>query len=576
MSTETLGTSKDLLARVEHGYMSARAVVDALPAERFDEKLPSGLTLREVLAHLAAWEETVPPRVESALARAMDSGDYRDIDGFNARVIAETRDARIDDLRARLARSHAAVVGVIRSFESRDVPKLATDIVEWNTTQHYPDHFVDLGAAIKTSKDLAAVVRTGWITFRLGFVALGPVIEQATATGWTYKDLLAHATGWEELTAKRLARFRETGEQTDPQGTADEINTDLVARAQGREARALIDEYDAAHKRLVEEIGKLTDEQLRTNEDWAIQVVAGNTYGHYAEHHVELQAGAPATNGELALRLRDGWRPLRRAVSRIGLGPLATPTEAGWSAKAMLSHLAGWMEWTRTELPNRLEGRRGPAPDEAEHNAGETARAAGTSGHEVVRRLDAAYAGVLDWLKAQAAGDPPPLGVVRLVAGTAYGHFAEHLSELAPLVPTTTAEVLRRFDATWTGFRVAVRDRGRAGLMENSPSGWSYRDMVAHIANWMQNAVSELEAGKFKSWNARTIQSENDRAVEAHRLVGAEAMLDELDTSQARVREAIARIPDERMRDAKVFGVVGFYTYLHWEEHLHEDLGVAL
>jgi hypothetical protein len=52
-------------------------------------------------------------------------------------------------------------------------------------------------------------------------------------------------------------------------------------------------------------------------------------------------------------------------------------------------------------------------------------------------------------------------------------------------------------------------------------------------------------------------------------------MLDELDTSHRRVRETIARISDERMRDPKVFGIVGFYTYLHWEEHLHEDLGVS-
>jgi hypothetical protein len=53
-------------------------------------------------------------------------------------------------------------------------------------------------------------------------------------------------------------------------------------------------------------------------------------------------------------------------------------------------------------------------------------------------------------------------------------------------------------------------------------------------------------------------------------------MLDELDTSHRRVRETIAKIPDERIRDPRVFGIVGFYTYLHWEEHLGQDLGVAV
>jgi len=111
--------------------------------------------------------------------------------------------------------------------------------------------------------------------------------------------------------------------------------------------------------------------------------------------------------------------------------------------------------------------------------------------------------------------------------------------------------------------------------MEKTPSGWSYRDMAAHAANWMQVATNELEAGEFGNWSAEAIQAENDRAVEAHRLVGAEAMLDELDTSHRRLREALAAVSDERMRDS-VSNVIPFYSYLHWEEHLGPDLGVTI
>ena len=165
--------------------------------------------------------------------------------------------------------------------------------------------------------------------------------------------------------------------------------------------------------------------------------------------------------------------------------------------------------------------------------------------------------------------------MVRLVAGTGYGHFAEHLPEVAPLVPRTTADALRRYDETWTLFRGKVREVGRARLLERTPSGWSYRDMCAHAANWMQQAVGELE-GATRTWDADAIQRENDRAVEAHRLVGAEAMMDELDTSQRRLRETVEKIGDERIRDPKTFSIVAFYSYLHWEQHLREDLGVTL
>ena len=164
---------------------------------------------------------------------------------------------------------------------------------------------------------------------------------------------------------------------------------------------------------------------------------------------------------------------------------------------------------------------------------------------------------------------------IRLIAGESYGHFALHLREIEPWVPKTKAEILAKFDETWADFRGRLRDVGRADLMTPTPSGWLYRDMAAHAANWMQHAVKEIESGEVKTWNTETILAENAKAVEAHKLVGAEAMLDELDTSYKRVRETIAKLSDKDIADPRISGIVAFYTYLHWEEHLHLDLGVT-
>ena len=578
MSTETLATSKsDLLAQVEHLYVSTRNVLDAIPADRYDEKLPSGMTLREVLAHLAAWEESVPGRVAAVLERGAESDShlYEDIHGFNAKVSAETRDTPIDDLKTRLARSHAAVVEAVRSFEGRDVPELAVQIVQWNTTQHYPDHFADLGASIKTAKDLAVAVNGGWINFRLALTSLGQNgLAQRTSTGWTYKDLAAHTAGWESLTATRLARFRETGLVDRPGGTAEELNARFVTESQGSDAAAVLADLDAAHARLVAEIAKLSPEQIHANDDWVIAVTAGNSYGHYGEHHTELFAAVPKQPAELIAKMREGWRPFRRAVGRAGLRPLAEPTPAGWTAKAMLSHAAAWLEKLEASLPERLAGRRGRIYDVQAENDKEISAAETRPAHEVTKRLDDAYRRVVTIVESLPADEDVHFMAIRLIAGESYGHFAEHLQEIEALVPKTTADVLRRLDETWTAFRGAIRDRGRAGLMDATPSGWSYRDMCAHTANWMQQAVTELESGQ-KTWTTESILAENDRAVAAHALVGPEAMLDELDTSYKRLRESIAKIPADRILDPKVFGVVAFYSYLHWEEHLHEDLGMS-
>ncbi len=576
MFTTIPGTSKsDLLAKIEHGYVSTRAVLDAIPADRYDEKLPSGMTLREVLAHLAAWEETVPPRVESALAGSGDVGDYDDIDGFNARVSAETRATSIDELKARLTRSHAAVLQVVRSFEDRAVPELAIQIVEWNTTQHYPDHFGDLGASIKTAKDLATAVNAGWINFRLALMSLGVSgLEATTPIGWTYKALAQHAAGWEDLAAKRLARLRESGEFVASGVETDAFNAGLADRAKERSGSEVLADLDAAHTRLVAEVEKLTPEQIRANDEWAIAVIAGNSYGHYGEHHAELFAAVPKRPAQLLERMREGWRPFRRALSRVGLQPLRGKTSAGWTAKALLSHLAFWLEALEEALPERMAGRRGKIRDVQAENDREAAAADARAAHEVVKRLDDAYRKAVDIVQGLPPDEDVHFMAALALAVRSYGHFAEHQPEIEGWVPASTTEALRRFDDVWATFRGAIRDRGRARLMSPTPSGWSYRDMCAHAANWMQHAVSEL-TGEARGWTAETILAENDRAVEAHRLVGPEAMLDELDTSHRRIRETIATISDERIRDPKVFGIVGFYTYLHWEEHLHEDLGVS-
>lgn len=578
MSITTPVTSKsllrDLIARIEHGYVASRAVVDALPEERFAETLPSGWTLKDVVAHNAAWEETVPPRVASVLAGGGDLGDYKDIDGFNQRVADEVRGASVADVLARWTASHTKVLEIARSFEGRDVPKLAIDIVEWNTSGHYPDHFADLTAAINTGKELAKIAAASEVPFRLAVMSLGLAgLDATTTAGWTFKDLVAHVTAWSDLTITRLRRYRETGELQGSGGEADEINAAVVERTKGRDAREILKELDASTDTLFAEIEKLDERQLHANDDWAIAIVAGNTYGHFAQHHTELFDAVPNRPALLIERMREGWRMFRRPLGRLGLTPLSQTTPAGWTYKGMLAHLAYWMEVLPDELPARLEGRRNSHDFEAE-NAREAAAAASRSAHDTIARLDAAYKKVFATTTSLPDRDLHFMAV-RLIAGETYGHFLDHLSEIEAAVPRTTADVVKRYDDTWTRFRAAIRERGRSGLMEKTPSGWSYRDMCAHAANWLQQAALELEAGEFRSWNAETIQAENDRAVEAHRLVGAEAMLDELDTSYRRLREALAAVPDERMRD-KVAGVIPFYSYLHWEEHMGPDLGVTI
>src|SRR4030081_1326078 len=116
-STTIPGISKaDLEKRIGQGYRALRSALEALPRERFTEQLRTGWSLNENLAHLAAWEETVPPRVAGVVASGEDPKLYEDVDGFNARVAADAKGKSTNDLFARWAVAHERLLETIRSL----------------------------------------------------------------------------------------------------------------------------------------------------------------------------------------------------------------------------------------------------------------------------------------------------------------------------------------------------------------------------------------------------------------------------------------------------------------------------
>jgi hypothetical protein len=567
----------DLLAKISSAHRSMREAIGALPAQRWEEKLPAGWTLKEMVGHLAYWESTIP-----AFVAALRSGTPRDggddADTLNARAATVARGLSRDEVLRRWDDAHSEMLEVARNLSDAELEDASLmQKFEEDTHGHYPNHYADLGAAIKDKDDLLALVQTSWTPFRLAIGAIGlPSLEEKTSTGWTYKDLVAHAAAWEDRTASRLATLRESGATTYPGvDDTDEFNATVVERTRGRDAREVVGELDAAHGRIVGEIGKLSREQIHANDDWVIAIVAGNTYGHYADHLDEIFASVPKRPAELLAKMREGWRPFRRAVNRLGLSTLSETTPSGWTYKAMISHVANWMEKLAGEMPNRLAGRRGPFPDVDAENAREAEASKSRSAHEAVERLNAAYKGVVDLVTGLPADRDIDFLAVRLVVGETYGHFVEHGAEIDAAIPRTAAEYVDRIEKVWKPFRAAVRERGRAGLGEATSSGWTYKDLVAHVVGWMEQTVREMQTQDFRTgWTGETIQEFNDRSVRTHELVGAEAMVDELDTVYRRLVETVRGLPAGEV-DEKIASSMPYYTYLHWEEHFAE-LGIPL
>jgi hypothetical protein len=144
-------------------------------------------------------------------------------------------------------------------------------------------------------------------------------------------------------------------------------------------------------------------------------------------------------------------------------------------------------------------------------------------------------------------------------------------------------------DGGWRPFREAVRHVGRAKMEEQTGGGWSFHDLVAHVAGWHHLTARRLRAfrttGKFPGAGDETTlgiaaftdtDEFNARLVKSHRLVGAEALTDELDTTFRDLRSEVAQLTDQQIHanDDWVIKVVAGNSYGHYDDH-RTELGYA-
>ena len=160
-------------------------------------------------------------------------------------------------------------------------------------------------------------------------------------------------------------------------------------------------------------------------------------------------------------------------------------------------------------------------------------------------------------------------------------------STTTPVI-SSQAELLARVDLGWRVFREAVRHVGRAKIDEPTGAGWTYHDLVAHVAAWHDLAARRLRIlrteGRFPGYNEgvagiapfKDADEFNERVRASHRLVGAEALTDELDTTFRALRAEVAQLSDEQVRANAgwVVAVTGGNTYGHYLEHASE-LGIG-
>jgi hypothetical protein len=130
----------------------------------------------------------------------------------------------------------------------------------------------------------------GWSTFHRRVHSLASqLLEQRLAEGsWTRKQMLAHIGTWHDRTVEALSRLTETGGVPDVTEETDAINARAARAAVGRTTGEILFALDDSYRLVHRAVSRLTDAQLSAHDGWAVVMIAGNTYDHYAEHLADL------------------------------------------------------------------------------------------------------------------------------------------------------------------------------------------------------------------------------------------------------------------------------------------------
>lgn len=255
----------------------------------------------------------------------------------------------------------------------------------------------------------------------------------------------------------------------------------------------------------------------------------------------------------------QGWRSFRTILDEVPLDRLEEPTltPGGWSVRDLLVHVGGWLRACAEVLEGLRDGTWHPALAEPETpgsvervNAGHVALAQGMTPTEAGAWLGEARArarralGSLDELVPEAWSWFEESGPM---------HYAKHSHDLRawlagmPSDPRV-GEALQAEAEAWVAFRGALDAvPDRAAIAD--PAGWTAHDVAFHVARWAETAAADVE--ECRGWAHDgdpdadgLVDSINARCIEEGRGLAPDVVRVRLDRARARLRDAVAALPE--------------------------------
>ena len=138
-------TPRELIDRIERSWLAWVNAVDGIPDERLAEPMVGHWSTKDLLGHIAFWEDWVVGHCQRILAGKPDPGG--DMDPINERQVAESKDALVDEQKRYRDETHARLATFLGTIPD-DEPKFPelVEALAGETYGHYDEHTAQVGA----------------------------------------------------------------------------------------------------------------------------------------------------------------------------------------------------------------------------------------------------------------------------------------------------------------------------------------------------------------------------------------------------------------------------------------------
>ncbi len=183
MMADMPATRAELMTLIETTRAELDAAVAAVPPEERETPLPSGLSVKDILAHVTFWERYLVDRIEAPLAgkpfAALPYAVDATVDELNARVLAEHRSQSWDVIAYEYDAAHRRALALLATLDDADLfdpvrgPAVigddgytVLDHVYAETAEHFAEHAAEIAgwrqgstAAVPAGPDACPIIR---------------------------------------------------------------------------------------------------------------------------------------------------------------------------------------------------------------------------------------------------------------------------------------------------------------------------------------------------------------------------------------------------------------------------------